>query len=121
MQPVVKGAFMFGLGLSYNGISGVMKDSKRNNISGNIDLTYRLKKLQFMNKFYMDNTDTENPIVSFSDYANANPYYRKTNDEGEAEKWLEYNEDIKASNPLYNAAQNSYNESGGFPIYPINS
>lgn len=111
-----EGAFMFGLGLSYNGISGVMKDSKRNNISGNIDLTYRLKKLQFMNKFYMDNTDTENPIVSFSDYANANPYYTKTNDEGEAEKWLEYNEDIKASNPLYNAAQNSYNESGGFTV-----
>lgn len=111
-----EGAFMFGLGLSYNGISGVMKESKRNNISGNIDLTYRLNKLQFSNKFYLDNTDSQNPIVAFSAYANANPYYMKRNEDGEVERWLEYNDDIRAANPLYNAAQNSYNKNGGFSL-----
>lgn len=111
-----EGAFMFGLGLSYNGIAGVMKESQRDNISGNIDLTYRLKKLQFMNKFYMDNTDSKNPIVAYSQYAEANPYYMKRNESGEVEKWLEYTEDIHAANPLYNAAQSSYNENGGFTV-----
>ena len=107
-----EGAFMFGIGLSYNGITGVMKESKRDNISGNIDLTYRLKKFQFMNKFDMNNTDSKDPIVDFSQYAAANPYYTKYNEAGEVEKWLEHTEYIKAANPLYNAAQNSYNKGG---------
>ena len=107
-----EGAFMFGVGLSYNGITGVMKESKRDNISGNIDLTYRLKKFQFMNKFDINNTDSKDPIVDFSQYAAANPYYTKYNENGEVERWLEYTDYIKASNPLYNAAQNSYNKGG---------
>lgn len=111
-----EGAFMFGLGFSYNGVTGIMKESKRNNISGNIDLTYRLNKLQFSNKFSIDNTDSQNPMVSFSEYAKANPYYTKRNEDGEVERWLEYNDDIKAANPLYNASLNSYSKSGGFSI-----
>lgn len=105
-----EGAFMFGLGLSYNGITGIMKESKRDNFSGNIDLTYRIKKFQFSNKFYLDNTDTTDPIVAYSEYANANPYYPKYNEEGGVDKWLEKNEYFESSNPLYNAAQNSYNK-----------
>ena len=105
-----EGAFMFGIGLAYNGITGVMKESKRDNISGNIDLTYRLKKFQFMNKFDMNNTDSKDPIVAFSQYADANPYYTKYNENGEVERWLEYTDYIKAANPLYNAKQNSYNK-----------
>lgn len=111
-----EGAFQFGLGVSYNGISGVMKESNRNNISQNIDLTYRLNKVQFSNKFYMDNTKSTNPIVGYSDYSNANPYYTKYNEDGGVEKWLEYNDFVKAANPLYNAAQNSYSNSGAFTV-----
>lgn len=111
-----EGAFTFGLGFSYNGITGIMKNSKRDNISGNIDLTYRLNKLQFSNKFSLDNTDSQNPMVSFSEYASANPYYTKRNENGEVERWLEYNDDIKASNPLYDASLNSYSKSGGFSL-----
>ena len=111
-----EGAFQFGLGASYNGITGVMKNSTRNNISGNIDLVYRLGKFQFSNKFYMDNTKSSNPIVGYSEYANANPYYTKYNENGEVEKWLEYNDYVKASNPLYNAAQNSYNNAGALSV-----
>ncbi len=111
-----EGAFMFGIGLSYNGITGVMKESDRDNISGSIDLTYRLKKLQFTNKFYIDNTSSQDPIVAFSQYANANPYYMKRNEDGEVERWLEYNDNIQAANPLYNAAQNSYSKRKGFSL-----
>lgn len=111
-----EGAFQFGIGVSYNGITGVMKESDRSNISEHIDLTYRLDKFQFSNKFSMDNTKSSNPIVGYSGYANANPYYTKFNDDGEVDKWLEYNDFIKASNPLYNAAQNSYNTSGSFNV-----
>lgn len=107
-----EGAFQFGLGLSYNGISGVMKASQRDNLSGHIDLTYRLKKLQFVNKFSLDNTPFSNPIVGFAEYANANPYYLKYNEQGEVERWLEYNEYVEAGNPLYNASLNSYNKGG---------
>ena len=111
-----EGAFRFGLGLTYNGITGVMKESKRDNLGANIDLTYRLGKWNFTNKFYVDKTNSSNPIVSFSSYADANPYYTKYNEDGEVEKWLEYNDYIQAANPLYNAAQNSYSKAGSLSI-----
>lgn len=107
------GGFMFGIGLTYNGIDGVMKESERKTVGGNIDLTYRINKFQFMNKFYIENMDTQNPIVDYSSYANANPYYTKYNEDGGVDKWFEYNDYIKTANPLYNAAQNSYNKGGG--------
>jgi TonB-linked SusC/RagA family outer membrane protein len=105
-----EGAFMFGIGLAYNGITGVMKESKRDNISGNIDLIYRIKKFQFSNKFSMTNTKIKNPIVDFSEYAAANPYYKKRDEEGNIGKWLENNDYTKAANPLWNASQNSRDE-----------
>ncbi|MEG2341297.1 MAG: SusC/RagA family TonB-linked outer membrane protein, partial [Odoribacter sp.] len=105
-----EGSFLFGIGGSYNGITGVMKDSKRALLSGNIDLIYRVSKFQFSNKFQVETTDTKNPIVPFSTYAAANPYYRKYNKDGEVEKWLENNTFAKAANPLWNATQNSRNK-----------
>ena len=111
-----EGAFRFGLGLSYNGITGIMKESQRDNLSANIDLTYRLNKLNFTNKFYVDKTSSKNPIVGYSSYANANPYYTKYNEDGEVEKWLENNDYIEAANPLYNAAQNSYSKGSSLSI-----
>ena len=77
-----EGSFLFGIGAGYNGISGVMEKSNREVISGNIDLIYRIKKFQFSNKFSMTNTKIKNPIVDFSEYAAANPYYKKRDEEG---------------------------------------
>ena len=102
-----EGNFLFGLGAGYNGISGVMEKSDRSVLSGNIDLIYRMSKFQFSNKFSLTSTHFKNPIVAFSAYAAANPYYKKYNDEGTVDKWLEYNDYFKASNPLWNASQNS--------------
>ncbi len=105
-----EGNFLFGLGAGYNGVSGVMEKSDRDVISGNIDLIYRMSKFQFSNKFSLTSTDYRNPIVAFSEYAAANPYYKKRNEAGTVEKWLENNNFFKAANPLWNASQNSRDE-----------
>ena len=105
-----EGNFLFGLGAGYNGISGVMEKSDRSVLSGNIDLIYRMSKFQFSNKFSLTSTDYKNPIVAFYEYAQANPYYKKYNDDGTVDKWLENNDYFKASNPLWNAKQNSRDE-----------
>ena len=105
-----EGNFLFGLGAGYNGISGVMEKSDRSVLSGNIDLIYRMSKFQFSNKFSLTSTDYKNPIVVFYEYAQANPYYKKYNDDGTVDKWLENNDYFKASNPLWNAKQNSRDE-----------
>ncbi len=97
----------YGFGLSYNGVTGVMKESKKNVFSGNLDLLYRKGKLQFSNKLTVNLSNSGDPVVNFSTYAAANPYYEKRVD-GQVEKWLEYVEDyIEAPNPLWNASLNS--------------
>lgn len=110
----------YGLGLSYGNIDGVMKGSNRQTMSGNIDLIYRTGKFQFSNKFTLNYTSTEDPVVPFSEYAKANPYYRKRNDDGTVDKYLYYPEDgsddSPVTNPLWNAHLNNYDvgESLGF-------
>jgi len=110
------GGFMFGIGVNYNGNQGVMHDSQRDSYGGNLDLTYRLDKLQFQNKFSASHVSTTDPMVSFSEYAMANPYYRKTDENGNVTRWLENNDFAVASNPLYNASLNSRNKSSKLNI-----
>lgn len=105
-----EGSFLFGIGAGYNGNSGVMKASKREIVNGNIDLIYRISHFQFSNKFSMSHTKTRNPAVDFSEYAAANPYYRKRDEEGRVGKWLENDKYVQAANPLWNASQNSRDE-----------
>ena len=111
-----EGNFLFGLGGSYNGTTGVMKKSDRNVFSGNIDLIYRISTFQFSNKFSINTTSMKNPIVSFQEYAVTNPYYKKYNDEGGIDKWLENNTYFIASNPLWNDRLNSRNEGKNFGL-----
>lgn len=103
-----EGNFMFGIGGAYNGISGVMKGSDRKIYSGNIDLIYRKAQFQFSNKLLVSYADYENPTVSFSEYASANPYCRKYNADGTIPQWL-IQDDIKMANPLWNSSLNSRN------------
>ena len=103
--------FLFGLGVNYNGVEGVMKKSQRDVMGANIDLTYRVGRLQFTNKFTAQQTKTDNPIVSFSEYAAANPYFKKYDEEGKVSKLLDNNRiEGAVGNPLYNDSQNSRNE-----------
>ena len=101
--------FMFGIGGMYNGQTGVMKGSDREVFGGNLDMIYRVKKFQFSNKFALSNADYNNPLVGFSEYVQANPYYRIYDSEGILTQWLEYNDDVKMANPLWNASLNSKN------------
>lgn len=61
----------------------------------------------FSNKLTLNYNSTHDPIVAYSEYAEANPYYKKSGENGEVEKWLEYNETTKVQNPLWNASLNS--------------
>jgi TonB-dependent SusC/RagA subfamily outer membrane receptor len=68
---------LYGIDLSTNQISGVMKGSSRNTFSGGITLSYRLKNFLFRNKISVtDNNSNESPWGDFSTYAIMNPYSR---------------------------------------------
>ena len=110
----------YGIGLSYGNVQGVMKGSTRETVSGNIDLIYRTSKLQFSNKLTIDNVSTTDPSVSFSEFAQANPYYKKYNSAGKIDKYLYYYEDENGnnaeyvSNPLWNDHLNNYSNGSKF-------
>lgn len=100
-------AFRYNLSLNYNGENGVMKGSDRTNYGMDIALSYRRKKWNVRNTFSMQQTKSNNsPYGSFSTYATLNPYYRKTDENGNYQKVIEKKftgssyEDIP--NPLYN-------------------
>lgn len=97
----------YGIGINYNGTSGVMKESLRNVFSGNLDLIYRKNRFLFSNKLTVNYNTTKDPVVEYSQYALANPYYKKRTETGEIEKWLEYSDYDKVQNPLWNASLNS--------------
>lgn len=115
-------AMLYGMGVSYNGTDGIMKQSDRDVLSFNIDLRYRKGKFRFDNKFALDYTEANNPSQSFSVYVRTNPYYEKNYD-GSIPKYLDdqkiWNgeEDVSAyttvrrANPLYNAGLNYLNGS----------
>ena len=46
----------YGIGLSYGNVTGVMKDSDRNTMEGNVDLIYRTGKFQFSNKLSINSS-----------------------------------------------------------------
>ncbi len=101
----------YGLGLAYGNTEGVMKESSRRTLSGNLDLVYRTGKFQFSNKLTIDYVETSDPVVPFSEYALANPYYRKRNADGGVDKYLyvpENDDEAPVPNPLWNAGLNNY-------------
>lgn len=105
----------YGLGFTYNGTQGVMKGSGNSLVGVNFDLTYRKGKLQLSNKLSYDYYKQEDPIVSFSEFAKSNPYYRKDFESGETERYLVdlnfLGQQYRVENPLYNASLNSFKES----------
>ena len=108
----------YGIGLSYGDTQGVMKGSDRQTLEGNIDLIYRTGKFQFSNKLTINYLNTNDPAVSFQEYADANPYYKKYNSDGGIDKYLYYPEDgaddYPVSNPLWDASLNNYDVSESF-------
>lgn len=108
---------LYGLGFSYGNTNGVMKDSRRQTLAGNLDLIYRTGSFQFSNKLSIDYLSTTDPTVFFSEYARANPYYRKYNAEGGIDKYLYVpttEDEAPVPNPLWNASLNNYDQSDEF-------
>ena len=111
-------AVRYGLGVTYNGTDGVMKNSGNDVIGMNFDFNYRKGKFRFFNKMSFDYTKKENPTVSFSEYAKANPYFEKYDENGNVTRYLEEyytvnQQHYTVENPLYNASLNSYDRPKG--------
>lgn len=108
-------AFRYGIGMTYTQTQGVMKNSNRDVLNGNVQLTYRIDKLAFTNQTNITNTDVENPTVSFSDFARTNPFYDKYNEYGEIDQVIEEIQTISGgtqyiTNPLWDLNQKSYDK-----------
>ena len=66
-----------------------MKGSDRDVLNGNVRLIYRKGRVAFTNSLNVDYTRAERESVSFKRFAQTNPYYRKTDENGEPVKVLE--------------------------------
>ncbi|MCH7411393.1 SusC/RagA family TonB-linked outer membrane protein [Belliella sp. DSM 111904] len=75
---------LYGVTGRYQNMKGVMKGSERNRYGGDLTLSYNLKdKITFYNQLSITATNSqESPYGSFSNYARMNPYYPKTDDNG---------------------------------------
>ncbi len=122
------GEFQYDAMVTYRKAPGVMKGSQKETWGGSIDLSYRRKKVNFVNRTYVEgNQGQESPYGTFADYVNVAPYYRKYDDKGRlfTGKYLEtfigndgYYSLLQRNtpNPIYNAMLNSKNGSSGLRI-----
>jgi TonB-linked SusC/RagA family outer membrane protein len=109
----------YGASLLYNNITGAMKGSSRNTVTGSTTLSYRLNNLVFRNVMEISQNDAVNsPYGSFSTYTQMNPYWSPYDIDGRLQPVVGfYPEGVPQSawtlayNPLYNASLNSIDES----------
>lgn len=102
--------------LNYQKKVGVMKESFRENIGGELTTMYRVNKLKFKNSMtIIGNNTQESPYGEFNDYAIMNPYWRARNVDGTIPYYSEFFSDgSKQTNPLYNSTLDSKNETSYF-------
>ncbi|MBD5333221.1 MAG: SusC/RagA family TonB-linked outer membrane protein [Bacteroides sp.] len=107
----------YGATVTYNKVAGVMKGSDRENISGNINLSYKLRNFLFRNSFTITSNRADNsPYGTFGDFISVNPYYAPVDETGAISKVLGtftpggYNASpVIYYNPLYNATLGTKN------------
>lgn len=112
-------AIRYGLQIAANLQNGVMKGQKRNNYSGQFDLAYVVKKVQFKNSIRVyENTANESPYGDFSKYVSMNPYWTPYDSAGNVKQYLEdytyLSNPRKVTNPMYDASLHSVNKSDYF-------
>lgn len=101
--------FLYQAGAMFKNVEGVMKGSNRQTFGGNMRLTYRKNKFSISNNLNVNVTNGNNNVWgSFSDFANATPYYPMMNEDGTIPRELDsYNRKnyapVVAYNPYYNA------------------
>ena len=92
---------------SYTKTQGVMKGSDRQNISGDINLMYRYKKILFRNIMSVSSVKSnDSPYGNFSQYAMLNPYWKPYDESGNLVRYFEGasgNKSDRIGNPLYDA------------------
>lgn len=104
--------FRWLMSLGFDQTIGVMKESKRDNFSGSITLTYTLPKILFRNQIqFTNNVGDESPYGSFSEYVRMNPYWRIYDEDGQIIKTYTTANLRTVANPLYNASLNSFQNS----------
>lgn len=93
----------YGMDLNYQKVTGIMKESGRQNIGIGIKLQYRYNNLRFINNLTYNNVKEEDsPYGTFSDYTYMNPYLYPYDENGNVKQVLEIGEDYEL-NPMYNA------------------
>lgn len=114
---------LYGVGLNYRKLPGIMKGSGRDVGGGNIKLQYRRKKLTFSNNLSLNlYQSNESPYGSFSNFSRANPYFRKTNEDGTLSRLLEATNDnfgrpdYDTPNPLWDAMLPNKDETNNFDL-----
>jgi len=120
-------ALLYSVTGRYQNLAGVMKGSDRNRYGVDVNLSYRHKdKFEFSNNLsFTEVQSQESPYGSFETYVKMNPYYPKTDSNGnyvqEIEKWQR--RESKAGkdgnsalvteyvlNPIYNARLSSFDK-----------
>jgi TonB-linked SusC/RagA family outer membrane protein len=102
--------FKYGMGLSYNQITGTVKGSERNSFNGSIFFQYKVSNFVFKNDLLIANTKAkDSPYGSFGNYGKINSYWTPYDENGNMQKILEkftYNS-IPSTNTLYNPLYNA--------------
>ncbi len=81
---------LYGVNLAYNRITGAMKGSDRQTLTGNTFLSYRVKKFQFRNDLTINvNKANNSPYGSFLKYTRLNPYWTPYDSVGNMKVYLE--------------------------------
>lgn len=102
-------SYIYGLNLSYNKVTGAMKNSDRSTLQGSMTLEYRIKNLVIRDNLSVVYNDQQNPYHSFSDYAGLNPYWRKTDKDGNIVKEFLNTRD-GVYNPLWDDQWKAYDK-----------
>lgn len=96
------------LSISYNDVAGIMKESFRKTLSGNMQATYRKGNVLFRNIATITSNKTQDsPYGTFSEYTLANPYSPAYDENGKPNKTYELGGIYSEESPLYNASTNT--------------
>lgn len=105
----------YALSVNYNKTDGVMKKSGRRTVGIGSKLQYNYKNLRFINDLTYSNVKgTNSPYGSFTTYTYQNPYFHPYDENGNVKQYLyepTLDGDVLVTNPLYNAAKKTRNES----------